>query len=219
VNRQNKNTVWVVVLCILFISTSGYSYIWHNKGGNGYEEPDVGQSIINNSIESNIVQGAGYYFNAVSCIQKILRVVELKDSNGIDEAEFNKVLDDAIQNMQSAITTYEELIGKAVNTPYKESIQSSLMNFHYDDFMIEHSLNRAIFNEVEDFLCRGDITGVFIRTHQTLVNIDSILDTVKSEFSANNDVSIPVLWKLNETISELSIFGSYTARVFMQFNK
>jgi hypothetical protein len=212
--RQKKHTVWLVVLCIIFICTSGYSIIWHNKGGSGYEEPDGGQSIINNSIESNIVQGAGYYFNAVSGIQKLLRSVELKNTNGIDEAEFNQVLDDAIKDIKSAISTYDKLIKKAEVTPYRQSFQEALKDFSYDDFMVQNDLNRTIFNEVEDYLYKGDITGVFKRTYAKLVQIDAMLNTVKNEFTLNKVVSTPILWQLNETTAQLSLFGSYTARIF-----
>jgi hypothetical protein len=203
-----------VVLCILFISKSGYTRIFHNHGGNGYEEPDGGQSIINNSIESNIIQGAGYYFNAVSGIQKLLRLAELKDSNGIDEAEFNHVLNEAIQNIQSAITTYDILIKKAEVTPYRQSFQEALKDFPFDDFMIKNGLNRTIFNEVEDYLYKGDITGVLKRTYAELIQIDAMLDTIKSEYIVNKDISTPNLWQINENTAQLSLFGSYTARVF-----
>jgi hypothetical protein len=212
--RLNIHTYWLVVLFTIIVSANGYSYIAHNHGENGYDEPDGGQSNTNSYIKSDIIQGAGYYFKAVSGIQKLLRIVELKDANGIDEAEFNETLDDAIHNIQSAITTYDKLIKKAEVTPYRQSFQEALKDFPYDDFMTQNGLNRTIFNEVEDFLHRGNITGVFKRTFATLAQIDGMLNTIKSEFTLNRDVSIPVFWRLNETAAQLSLFGSYTARVF-----
>jgi hypothetical protein len=219
---RQKHVIWSVVLCVLVLSTKAYSYIWSNGAGGGYEDPPAeGQSVVRNSIESYIIMGAGFYFDAVSGIHKVLKMVELQDTNGINENDFNQILENTLLNMQNAITTYNELVIRAELTPYKESVLETLKEFPYDEFMVQNGLNRDVFNDVEDYLYKGDITGVFKRTHARLVRIDAMLNMVKNEFALNKDVSIPNLWQLNETTAQLSLFGSYTARVFanLEFQK
>jgi len=203
-----------------------FSYVALNGAGGGYVNSDEGDngSIQENffntekSIEMYIVEGSGYYLGAVACINNILQLYEVQDLSGIDFYRFNRMLDQALINMDKAITTFSTLIMKAENTPYNKEVLEKLAVFDYDAFMLENRLNNDIFQQVEGYLESGRITGVFKHTHENLLNIKGLLESIKSHASVNRLPNVNTMWQLNEQCLETSYFGSYVARVFHGIN-
>jgi hypothetical protein len=106
------------------------------------------------------------------------------------------------------------LVRQAENTPYNESVITRLKNFDYQSFMLENNLNPVVFAEVERYLQMGDITGLLKKVHNDLVELAEMLKSVNGELALNRVPQLPELWRINETFSRLSLFGSYTARIF-----
>ncbi|MDQ1354469.1 MAG: hypothetical protein QG657_4778, partial [Acidobacteriota bacterium] len=97
---------WVIALIFLVFNFNLYSYIWLNGGVRGYEPG--GESITGiNSIESYIINGADSYLAAKLDIETLLRLIEMKDIQGLEYKELNSVVDSANANMKSAIWAYE----------------------------------------------------------------------------------------------------------------
>jgi len=84
--------------------------------------------------------------------------------------------------------------------------------------MLENRLNNDIFQQVEGYLESGRITGVFKHTHENLLNIKGLLESIKSHASVNRLPNVNTMWQLNEQCLETSYFGSYVARVFHGIN-
>lgn len=217
-NKSNKQLILKVFIGTLIFGMlffNSFSRIKNNGSGGGYEEEDDekvnGKNI---TIETYIIEGGGYYLSANSDIQTILKMIEVQDIQSIDFIDLNNVLDNSISKMENAIETYENLIKKAESTPYNEYVLSLLEDFDYTNFMIENGLNSVVFKEVEGYLKEGDITGVFKNTHKGLKDILEMLNLIKVEISKNNIPELSIFWRLNETLSESSLFGSYVARVF-----
>ena len=217
-NKQLVVKIFIGFLIISMINIISYARIYHNGSSSGYDESE-GERDNGNTIERYIVEGAGYYLNANSDIHKILKMVELQDIQGIDFTAVNDLLDNAIFSIKNAKETYENLIKKAESTSYNEYVISLLADFDYSNFLIEHGLNSVVFEEVKGYLKKGDITGIFISTHRTFIDILGILNYIESEISQNKLPEITIFWSLNETLSKTSIFGSYVARVFDALQK
>jgi len=224
--KNKKQLIFRVLigsLIIILLNLNGFALISNNGSGSGYDDgdgkgdvKDDGKSI---TIENYIIEGSGYYLNANSYIQTILKMVELQYKQGIDFIELNKVLDNAIFNINNAIITYDNLIKKAENTPYNEYVIALLKDFDYSNFLIENGLNSVVFEEVEGYLQVGDITGIYISTYRKFTNIHEMLIFIKGEVSKDKLPGISIFWRLNETIAKSSIFGSYIARVFYALQK
>jgi hypothetical protein len=116
--------------------------------------------------------------------------------------------------MDKAITTYETLIMKAESTPYNKEVLEKLAGFDYYAFMMENRLNKEIFQQVEGYLKSGSITGVFKHTHENLINIKRLLESIKGPASVNRLPDVDTMWQLNEQCLETSYFGSCVARTF-----
>ncbi|MCX6579804.1 MAG: hypothetical protein NT166_06430 [Candidatus Aminicenantes bacterium] len=201
-------------LLILLMDVNAYSYIKSNGAGRGYEGSGDSVESINVSIEPLIIQGAGYYFAASSNIATLLKLVELRDVQGLDFNVLNNEIDNAIGNMKNAIQTYENLVKEAEVTPYNETVQTKLKNFKYEAYMISNGLNKDVFDEVKNFLSIGDITGSLKKTHKDFKIIFELLLTIKSESSLTRVADLSIFWRLKEKCSESDLFGGYVSRIF-----
>ncbi|MCK4762777.1 MAG: hypothetical protein KAW12_11335 [Candidatus Aminicenantes bacterium] len=208
-----KTAAIVFISFILNVNLS-YSYVWHNGAGSSYAGSGAESAKSSNTIEIYLIEAGGFYLNADAGVQKLLAMVELYDLRGVDYTELKNVLTDAAGNIEKTIETYNNLINTAEITPYNEPVLNKLKAFDYKGFMVENALNSVIFTRVEDFLKKGDITGLFKKVRGNLKEIDGMLKTIHEKVSLNEMPQISALWSLNEKFSNLSLFGSYTARVF-----
>ena len=219
-----KKTLILTVLVgamILFVTPANVFSRWMQNGaGGGYAEGDGTSGVqsgylgIGDTIESYVIKGAGYYLDAYSDILSFLNRMELSDMQGIDYNESRQLLDRALNNMINALKTYERLIKKAEVTPYKEAVISKLMDFDYNGFMQERGLNSVIFGKVEDYLKRGDITGMLRQMYTEFAVIAGLLSSVRDELYLEKLPEMSKVWRLNERCSQTLLFGQYGSRVF-----
>jgi hypothetical protein len=213
--------ILTVCFCIFIINlNTAYGCIWQNGAGGGYEgggdggDGLAGTTAINNTIEYYITLGAGNYLNAGSDFQIFLKMVEMRDIRGIDILALKKAAGSSLVNMKNAAVIYMLLVKQAEVTPYNEAVIAVLKDFDYHSFMLENGLNPVVFAEVEGYLQKGDITGLLKKVHTDLTEITAMLKAVNEELTLNRVPPLPDLWRLNETFSRVTQFGSYTARVF-----
>ena len=203
------------VFILMIFSVNVFSYILQNGSGQGYTSGDEETGIISTlSIESYVIQGAGYFLQAHSCIQSILNRVEMQDFNGFYYSEIDQLVYRAYFNVILARLTYEQLVQLAESTPYNREFISRLKGFDYQYFMENNGLNAVVFNKVREYLEKGDITGSFKHTYYNLCALEELLTSIKNGISINRAPELSLLWKLNETCAETSLFGSYAARIF-----
>jgi len=200
---------------VILFNTNVYSLINNNGAGGGYGGGG-GESLgaASTGIDYYITEGAGYYLAANTAVQELLQMVELRDTRGIDPARLDTLLHTAAGNMKNALGMYDKLLALAAVTPYDPAAQTALKNFDYDGFALQNGLNAALFDEVKGFLKKGDITGTLKWTHSRFNQILGILDSLNEGMSTDGLPDISALRRLNETLSETSIFGSCTARIF-----
>jgi hypothetical protein len=225
INRNLILKVFLVFSISIMVQINLLSYIYHNGSGSGYEGGSGGSSLdtgkvssISNSIEGYIIEGAGYYLKANAGIQSLLNLVELQDMNGTDDAEMTRSVIAALDNITRARETFAKLIETAEATPYNPVVIEQLNHFAYDTFMTVNTLNPVIFNELASYLSRGDITGTFKHSYAGLCSLEKLLISIKEGLAMNQMPLLPVLWQLNETCAQTTLFGSYAARVFYEIN-
>ena len=213
-------TILVGSLFLFMLPTGGFSRIAVNGSSGGYDE-GVGSSSeglavqsSRNSLEMYVIEGAGYYLNAYSHILVFLNRVEESDLQGMDYYEAEQILDKALAQLGSAIKTYYYLIRRAEMTPYNSTVISKLMDFDYTGFMEKWNLNSEVFSQVEEFLKKGDITGMYRYMYDQFTTIAGILYSVRAEISMGKISELSVLWRLNEYCSQTLLFGQYVSRVF-----
>jgi len=214
INIKLVSKVLIGAFIIIFLNVKIFSIICHNGSGGGYDDGKALGDGGSAAIESYIVKGGGYYLDANAAIQELLCMVELQGVNGTDIAAFENTVDRTILSMKNASANYSALIRAAAATPYKYAVIEKLAAFDYGYFMRKYRLNAVIVEEVESYLKKGDITGVFQETYTDFSEILYLLNTVKSAVSMGKLPEIMVFRRLNEKTAEVSLFGSCVARVF-----
>jgi hypothetical protein len=210
-----KSLILFLIIFSIYFNLS-FGRIKFNGAGGGYDEGAGILEIGDQSIESYIIAGAGYYLDANSHIQTLLKMMELQDTPGIDYNTMQLVVENALTNMEKAKATYEKLIQKAENTPYNQAVLERLKDFDYDAFMQENSLNTVLFEAVRQKLQPGDITGIFKSTYSDFNDMIDMLDEINLAVSQNKLPGLSIFWQLNETLARSSTIGSYVVRVFAE---
>lgn len=205
-------------MIIFFVNLNSFGRINCNGAGGGYDGGGDGEGLIasTNTMETCVIEGAGYYLAANTAFQELLQMVELQDLRGMDTGRLNTLADLAAANMKNAVETYEKLIREAETTPYNHAVQEALKGFPYDAYALANGLNKECFSLVKDFLKKGDITGVLKYTHLSFTRILETVNGIKKGLSRGETPGVPVLRQLNEACAENSLFGSYVSRVFDQ---
>ncbi len=218
--------ILTLLAAVIVLNLNVFPRVDMNGAGGGYGNGSNGNTgdiqqvgvNIDKTIEMYIVEGSGYYLGALANINNLLQLYEGQDLNEIDFYRFNRLLDQALNNIDKAITTYDTLIRKVETTPYNKEVLEKLAGFHYYNFMTEKRLNKEIFQQVEGYLKPGCITESFKHNHENLLNIRGLLESIKNVAIVNNLPGIETVWKLNESCLYTSYFGSYVARVFNNLN-
>jgi len=217
-SKKTLDSKIMILSLIIIIFSSGvslYPRISFNGSGGGYDGPGDGDSAFENaSIESMVVEGAGYYLQANACIQSFLNHVELQDVRGVDYSELQRLIANAVENITHARLAYEKLVETAEKTPYNTVVIEQLKAFDYDSFMIENRLNETILKKVEGYLSNGNITGALRHGLSVIGSIQWLLFIVTNYVEFDQMPGLEITWKLNELCAEFSLFGGYTARIF-----
>ncbi len=223
VKKKAATMIAAIFIMIMMIGVSpGYAVICENGAGTGYDESNVPEgSAAGNpelSIEDYVERGAGYFLMAKKEVDTMLRMVELQNIEGLSIAELKAVVERALNHMNHSMNAYTILISRIENTPYDKGMISRLKSLDYKGFMVQNRLNPDIFKKVEGFLKNGDINGIFKRKTPIFLTVINLLKEAKADLGKNNIPKLPVLWSLNETFSQSSMFGSYVARIFQFLN-
>jgi len=223
---KHKHQIFMVLMVIftafLFV-LNVYPFINFNGGAGGYgsgegDSPGI-QAVADQSIEYYIMAAGTYYLESSTQVQTLLKLVEQQDIQGVNYTEMQSVVNRALNYMQMAKDTYEQLIRKAEATPYNATFLAKLRDFDYKSFMGKNGLNPVLFDLVRLYLQNGDITGMFKRTYAEVTDMIDILYKIRESVSQYHMPDISLFRQLNEKQALSSIFGSYAARVFQNINE
>jgi hypothetical protein len=168
------------------------------------------------SLRQYVIMGAGYFLESYSDALLFLNKIEMAELNGMDYDELRMMINNAVVNMENARNAYLVLKQLADNTPYNQNVIGELEKFDYVGFSEENGLNGTIFKDVEYYLSKGDIRGVYA---QFLANTDNILETLYVVRKAVDHTSFPRtadLQRMNQSYSQSLLFGQYVAEVFQE---
>ncbi len=210
-----KKTFSLLFFLTIFVlsAINGFGLLYQNGAGGGYEGETEG-AAKNNTIESMVIDGAGYFLAAYSDVLELLQRVELSDKNGMDYTAAQDVLGNAITNLENARDTYISLTGVAGNTPYNPQVIDKLKQFDYHTFQVNNKLNPIICKEVEAYLVNGDINGTFAKSHAAFQAMIELLKAIEADVCLGKLPSISALWACNQAMSTELLFGQYEAQVF-----
>jgi hypothetical protein len=175
---------------------------------------DSGPGLAGYLLKQLITGAAGHYLNSYSSYLTMLNRIELADEAGIDYNDLKVIIDISIDNMEKAKNDYTRLKETADQTPYRQEVVQKLLTFDYEGFQNSKALNKSIFKEVESFLKRGDIRGIYSRVISNTGSILTKLCEIKKDVDEEKFPQMEYLWRLNQEYSEVLLFGQYVAEIF-----
>jgi hypothetical protein len=200
--------VFLGIFILCFFHMHGIAKYIANSSELGFEEPG------STGIRTYVIEAAGGFLNSQSDFLLFLNKIEMEEINGVDFAELQQVIHNAVVHMENARAKYNDLAQLADNTTYDQPTITVLMGFAYTSFQETKGLNGVIFNEVKAYLIGGDIRGLY---HRLLANTQPILDqltVIKSVVDAQVIPENSNLWRVNQAYSEMLLFGQYAAEIF-----
>ncbi|MGD2087373.1 MAG: hypothetical protein PVH61_14410 [Candidatus Aminicenantes bacterium] len=209
--QTSKTTILKVLLGIFILGLfqmQGITRIIFNKSEIGFEEPD------STGIRTYVIEAAGFFLKSQADFSLFLNKIEMEEINGVDFAELQQVISNAVVYMEQARKKYNDLTQLADSTPYDQSTINTLVNFNYASFQGSKELNSVIFNEVETYFNSGDVRGLY---HRLLVETQTILDQlilIKYDVDAEVLPGNSDLWGVNQSYCKNLLFGQYAAKIF-----
>ncbi len=224
-SNQIKKTNQKVILGLLILGLftfNSYSMVAGNWSECAYRgECDGGESTsliivpMSTSMRTLIIEGAGYFLDSHSGMQAFLNRVEMSEMNGsMDYNEIREILYQVIEDMEKAREAYYNLKIKADNTPYRQDVIQNLLAFNYDEFQAVNGLTASVFENVKNYLSKGDVRGIYGNMLSGTEEILSKLYEVKQMVDSDQFPEITMLWRINQLFSETLLFGQFTSAVF-----
>ncbi|MDQ1350154.1 MAG: hypothetical protein QG657_455 [Acidobacteriota bacterium] len=227
--KKNKKIILTVTLGILVLfAFSGdlLSLIVANETQKGFDNPPGVPDAhgtpryagikANSTIENYIIKGASYLLSGYADTLLFLNTVELAKLEALPYDQLTKIISDAVSDMENAYVTYAALEQEAAQAPYNPGVIRQLQMFDYNGFMVKNNLNPVIFKNVEGYLTKGNIRGVYHYLNTSVENILSIQYRIKAAVEEEKLPDVADLWLLNQTYSETLLFGQYVAQIFYE---
>lgn len=208
--------ILIVVIMIILTNTVQFPRIVANWTDEAYvptTDPRL-KTASSSSMNTNIIEGAGYMLAGYSDYLLFLNKIELSELKGIDYTELKILIDRAISNIEQATDMYRNLYNIALTTPYNSSMIDKLKTFDFVSFEKEKRLTSSVFKKVAIYLAIGDVNGMYNRLILECENILSRMKSIKEAIDTETFPEISDLWRLNQNFSELSLFGQFNAEVF-----
>ncbi|UCH97952.1 MAG: hypothetical protein JSV88_14150 [Candidatus Aminicenantes bacterium] len=179
---------------------------------------DQGEQENRCEMKRLISTGAGYFLRSQSDFLLFLDKIEMSDPEGINYIELQSLVQGSIDNLENAKQEYNCLKDIAASTPYQPDMIEKLKTFDYNAFIKEKGLNAVIFKDLETYLKKGDIRGMYSRECVEISKILALLEKVKILTDAGQFPDLEDLWRLNQAYSQSLLFGQYAAEVFARIN-
>ncbi len=206
--------IFVVIAIILTVNINLLSLIIANAGDEAFENPNP--EGRNMTIQSCIVDGAGYYMNSYSDILLLLQGVEWSTPGNVNYNELKTIINRALDNMKNAEYVYSNLLELANTTPYNPGFIEKLTSFDYRAFQQARAAYGIDFIITRIYLSAGDVRGLFAHIKAGTGNILNMLKYIKSALDAEKFPELSALWRLNRKTSEIMLTGQYAAEIFYE---
>lgn len=208
--------IFVVIAIMLTVNINLLSLIVLNDGEQAFTKPiPDGKSI---TIQSCIIDGAGYYMKSYSDILIFLQEVECSTPGNVNYDELITIINSAIDNMKNAEGAYLNLEELANATPYNPVFIENLMAFDYRAFQQARAAYNVTFMFTRIYLSAGDVRGLFAHIKSGTSHVLNMLKDIKSAVDAEKFPELSALWRLNRKTAEIMLTGQYAAEIFYEIS-
>lgn len=221
INKEKKmkilKSVVIFTFAVLLTAANGYGYFSYNRSCEAFPEQcegGEGLSISTPPLGQLIIDAASRYIKSNSDYQLLLREIELSDPNGPNFAVLQELVDNAIENMNMANSTYWQIWQTSEALNYDPVVLEKLCQFDYPGYQAENNPNPVIYAKAANYLKNGDVRGTYRQACIATAEILQELDTLKTNIDKNKLPKLNACWRLNQLYLETELFGQYVSEVF-----
>ena len=161
-----------------------------------------------------ITESASELLQSASEAFLFLNEVEIAEKSGLNVNAALQRVDMAAGRVEQAMRLFKNIIAMGNEAGYEEKRISKLKNFSYDSFAKENGLSKETMKEISIYLEKGNVLGFYRRHVRNLQILQDILDGIKSDLLAGQQLKNQVLWSLLQQYNKTMMFGNYASMVF-----
>ncbi len=213
-SEHQVSKIFLVMFVLLAVATTpSFSRIVFNYFGTAYGESDVGEKS-SSAIEALVTEGAGYFLKSYSDYLLFLNKIELWESQTDGYFELQDILNRSIVNMENAKKAYDGLVKLAEVTPYNRKVIGRLQNFDYANFVTKNGLSGIIFEDLEKYFKKGDVTGSGKMIYSKCTSILDLFYSLKNEYiDVERFPDLKICWTIQQHYAQSLLFGQYVAEI------
>jgi hypothetical protein len=203
-----KNLKMFIIIIILAVSLHGVSHaaIFANDLAGG----DPGGRESGKSVESHVIEGSAYFFQAKMSIAKIFYEGEMwAKHNQLNVQACLNHIDDAITNLNNSTEQFNQAILLFKASPMSQEGIEKLKNYDYNKIIEERKLIREVMDQVKLYLITGDISGFYQKIVLDLTEIATRLYAIKGKLQNGVAPEMSEFWETLNTLESLTLFGNY----------
>ena len=210
-------TLIIFIFAVLLLVHNDYGYFSYNRSCEAFPEQceeGEGLGIAALPLGQLIIEAAGCYIKSNSDFQLILREIELSSSYGANFVVLRELINNAIENMSMANSTYWQIWHTSKGLDYDLVVLEKLRQFDYFSYKTENNLDPIIFEKAANYLKSGDVRGTYKQAYNATGEILQNLETLKINIDKNKLPGIKTCWRLNQLYLVTELFGQYVSEVF-----
>jgi len=213
-----KRVLILVPLLILF-STLSYGYIYADYSCLFFNHciDDGSNEKTTQSLGQMISEAGVFFLKASRDYQDFLQYLEESEYQPVDNSILINTLDNAYENMKAAHTRYHEIWQMSKILDFNPMVLELLLRFDYKSFQKKKNLIPNVFDTVEKFLKKGDLSGIYEKTYIDTGVFLRKIDLLKT-FHLGHSINLPLCWEINQRILKSQLFGQYISQIFAEIN-
>lgn len=199
-----------------YMLSNGSECVYENCGDlNGGNSKS---SILSVGMSDLIVNSAKEFFWGYIGTLNILVAVEEKDSVRVNYDDLEVLIDTSIDHISFMRDYYSSLVTIASNSEYKLVEIEKLTDFDYIAFKQKYPVNSSVYNDVQYYLKNGQVSESYVHMQGLIDCLMVDLNVVKKDIELKT-INIQNYLNLNNSFSELNLFGQYIANIFLEIKK
>jgi len=202
---KNKLNVTISIMLILIfgVSFTAQAVIVANDLFDPYP-PGNGKMI-----ESNVTDGAGYFFQAQSNISSLFYEEETGSKDKLNFENCINYIDAALVNLKLAKEKILTATAAAKAATADGTKIAMLKDFDYDKLTAEKGLVKEIMLKVKAYLAAGNIPGFYQKFADGLTDMITQLQAMRETLAAGVQPDIADFWSLLNQSYYTGLFGNY----------
>lgn len=194
----------ILISALLQIGFHVYGYMYANDTYDGFPDPEKEE------ISEKVVAGASNFLESNSEALLLLKEYEISTTENFNFTSAFIRTESALGKLEESRKNFSEALKIAEKCEYEKTYRDKLINYNYDSYITDKSLNKEIASGVGYYLKRCDIVGLYRKNIENIDEIIELLEIIRDHLGNNEKPVISTFWTLLQKFSNAALFGNYS---------